>query len=366
MTKLRVKDRSTVDVKAARKTRDGFLVYDKVPCARTGVQSYRGAEVGQPGMEYVRIYRPESVVFAKDSMASYAMRPVTVQHPDSGWVDSVNWKDETVGMTGGEVARDGENVVVPVILMDENAIRLASGEGPGEISMGYDQEIEFEPGKTEDGTEYDAIAKDIRINHLSIVDTARGGPDLNIKGAGVIMPGTVKMKIGDVDVTLDEQTAQIVNSRLSAMDARIAEFEKSVKDANEAKEAAEAEKTTLKKELETSRITPEQLDRLAEEQSLIKAFARKILGDSAVKDKSAADLRKAVVTKKLGDACDGWTDVAIDASFATMMTVDTDIGQPGPASEQPDPNAPPNANDCLLYTSPSPRDRQKSRMPSSA
>ena len=25
-----------------------------------------------------------------------------------------------------------------------------------------------------------------------------------------------------------------------------------------------------------------------------------------------------------------------------------------------------NANDCLLYTSPSPRDRQKSRMPSSA
>ena len=26
----------------------------------------------------------------------------------------------------------------------------------------------------------------------------------------------------------------------------------------------------------------------------------------------------------------------------------------------------PNSNDCLLYTSPSPRDRQKSRMPSSA
>ena len=37
------------------------------------------------------------------------------------------------------------------------------------------------------------------------------------------------------------------------------------------------------------------------------------------------------------------------------------LGMPEPQWELPPPNTP-----CLLYTSPSPRDRQKSRMPSSA
>ena len=37
-----------------------------------------------------------------------------------------------------------------------------------------------------------------------------------------------------------------------------------------------------------------------------------------------------------------------------------------PMQAQPEPVAEPVTQDCLLYTSPSPRDRQKSRMPSSA
>ena len=47
--------------------------------------------------------------------------------------------------------------------------------------------------------------------------------------------------------------------------------------------------------------------------------------------------------------------------------VDTGMPMDGGANTAPPPMPPqPPSNICLLYTSPSPRDRQKSRMPSSA
>ena len=49
------------------------------------------------------------------------------------------------------------------------------------------------------------------------------------------------------------------------------------------------------------------------------------------------------------------TDLLPDMSFQYALVVTTDMGA-----------SPEQVESCLLYTSPSPRDRQKSRMPSSA
>ena len=166
------------EIAGTRRTADGYMVAD-VRCARTGVQQYTGAEVGRPDLASVNVYRPESTVFDRASLATYAGKPVTIGHP-SVPVNAENWKKYAVGDVGMDIARDGEFVRVPLKLMDFAAINAVQG-GQKEISMGYSVEIEWESGIAPDGSHYDAIQKGpLRINHLAIVEKARGGDQLRI------------------------------------------------------------------------------------------------------------------------------------------------------------------------------------------
>lgn len=166
-----------------RRTQDGYLVAD-VRCARTGVQEYRGSELGRPDLAVVRLYRSPEEVFSDDSMGSYAHRPVTNDHPGE-MVAADNWKRVSVGQTGGEVQQDGKFIRIPLVLMDAAAIRDYEA-GKCEISMGYTAEIEFGDGVTPEGEKYDAVQKGIRMNHLALVDKARGGPELRIGDQAVL------------------------------------------------------------------------------------------------------------------------------------------------------------------------------------
>ena len=122
-----------------RETRDGYLVATPL-VARTGIQEYRGIELGRADMDVVRVFRPESEVFHKDAMASLAFRPITVNHPPD-MVDSKNWRKYAVGQVGEEVARDGEFIRVPIMLMDGDAIRDVKS-GKREISLGYTSDLD--------------------------------------------------------------------------------------------------------------------------------------------------------------------------------------------------------------------------------
>lgn len=179
-----------VSTSAVRKTADGYLVADAA-VARTGIQNYLGSEVGKPEMPIVRVYRPAEQVFSKDAMKTYAHRPMTNDHPSVA-VNAENWKDYAVGQTGGDVMRDGEFVRVPLVLMDQKAISDWEN-GKVELSMGYSADIVFQKGVTDSGEEYDAIQTNLHMNHLALVDKARGGDKLRIGDQGkpdIISPAT--------------------------------------------------------------------------------------------------------------------------------------------------------------------------------
>ncbi|WP_454917014.1 DUF2213 domain-containing protein [Xanthobacter sediminis] len=166
-----------------RRTADGYLVAE-VRAARTGIQQYQGRELGRPDLGIVNVLRPEAVVFAKDSLATYAGKPVTLGHPPES-VKAENWKRYAVGDIGADIARDGEFVRVPLKLMDADAIAAVLG-GTREISMGYTTDIRWESGTTPDGQTYDAVQTGpLRINHLAIVSKARGGAALRFGDAAV-------------------------------------------------------------------------------------------------------------------------------------------------------------------------------------
>jgi hypothetical protein len=173
--------RDIVALDGVRRTGDGYLVAS-ARIARTGIQIYSGDEVGKPALSRVRVYRPEAEVFHRDALHSMAHRPITLDHPREA-VTADNWRGLAVGQTGDEVARDGDFVRVPLVLMDAEAIRAIEA-GKRELSLGYTVDLKWEPGKTPAGEVYDAIQTAIRANHLAVVTAARGGPELRIGDDG--------------------------------------------------------------------------------------------------------------------------------------------------------------------------------------
>ncbi|KWV17143.1 DUF2213 domain-containing protein [Xanthomonas translucens] len=322
-----------VSVSAPRRTADGYLVAD-VKVARTGVQEYLGSELGRPDMPVVRLYRPAEEVFATDAMHSYAFRPITVEHPDK-MVDASTWKAVSAGQTGAEVVRDGEFVRVPLVLMDAAAI-TAYESGKRQLSMGYTAEIVFRDGVAPDGQPYDAVQTNLRMNHLALVDRARGGQQLRIgdgrtpgdQDRGATNPQPEKSTMSNTNtrtVMVDGLSVETTDAGAQA----ITKLQQQVQDSRSALDAANTAHTTAiaakdaaiakveaeRDDLKGKVLTDAALDERVQARGDLVATA-KAIHDADYRGKSDAEVRKAAVIGKLGDAAvAGKADAYIEARF---------------------------------------------------
>ena len=317
-------------VTGTRMTADGYLVAD-VRTARTGIQLYTGAETGRPDLKTVRVYRPHHQVFDKASLASYAHRPVTNGHPAEP-VTADNWKAHSVGSIGGDIARDGEFVRVPLVVMDSAAIKAVQ-DGKRELSAGYQCDLAFEAGTTPDGQQYDAIQKDIRINHVAIVDEGRAGSKARIGddaqwGASPLTSDqpqkdtimTLKtVTVDGIPVEVTDQGAAVINTlqtRLGEATKALSDNETAHKAALNAKDAELAKKDAEIDDLKSKVLDDKALDAKVAARADLIATAKAIAKDLKTDGLPDADIRKAAVAAKLGDAAvAGKGDAYIEARF---------------------------------------------------
>ena len=82
-----------------------------------------------------------------------------------------NVEDETIGTILSAGYQDGDNVRAEIIIHNTDAMKQS---GLRELSLGYNLRLEETPGVWE-GQPYDAIQRDIVINHLALVGQARAG-----------------------------------------------------------------------------------------------------------------------------------------------------------------------------------------------
>lgn len=347
-------ERISVSDARAKRTRDGYLAAEP-RVARTGIQEYFRGELdplAEDASAKVRIWRPESEVFDRESLKSYANRPVTVGHPEMP-VSPSSWKQVAVGQVGSEVVRDGEHVRVPMMVMDQAAIDMAAAEEASQLSLGYTMHVDWTPGTTPDGDEYDGTARRIRANHVALVDEARGGPMLRIGDSWSALynhppqaPLTtrrpkmestmVHLAVDGVPVEMERTTAKVVERALDSAKSRISELEESTSKAAEAiaaKDALnkdlEAKVATLEKAVEESKMTPERLSQLVRDRAAAVEAAEKVSGRKVV-DKSASteDIMRAAVEVRIGDAAKDWTDEQVKASFSTLSQLSDSAQKP--------------------------------------
>ena len=300
----------SVTLSGTRRTRDGYLVAD-AKVARTGIQLYNGAELGRPDLGVVRVYRPESAVFARDAMASAAFKPVTNDHP-SVMVDASNWREHSRGSTGSEVVRDGDSLRVPLVLMDAQAILDVEG-GKRELSLGYDAEVTFKDGVTPQGEAYDAELSNIRVNHLAICSSARAGRDFRIGDRQPERDPSGEPAVALRTIMLDGLPVEITDAGAAAVDKLKLMLDASAKALTDAQTAhtqaiaaKDAELGKLTGELNDAKakvLDAAALDKMVAERGAVIAQAKAMgLADTAITGKTNAEIKAAAVAHKLGDA----------------------------------------------------------------
>ncbi len=292
-------------------TDEGYLL---VPSriSRVGIQQYLAVEMGltdRDPTDIVNVYRPPEEVFSDASLASFVNKPVTNNHPPE-LVNASNFKTYSVGNSGNEIVKDGMFVKVDLIIMDEDSIKDIES-GKSELSNGYLSDIEWTPGVTPEGENFDAIQRNIKGNHIAIVERGRAGPACRVAdnlpnlGDNVIM---AKITIDGVDFEVPEQAAQAVGK----LQARLSDAEKETQteadkvkakedEMEEAAKKAKAKEDSLEAKLDDAKskiLTNDAVDKLVAARAKLADTVLKICPDIKLDGKDNLTLVKEVVADK--------------------------------------------------------------------
>ncbi|MBA4220173.1 MAG: hypothetical protein C0458_05520 [Methylobacterium sp.] len=153
-------------------TPEGFLVCHDVPIARVGQQIYAAYEVPVDANMVGEIFidRPAEEVFREETVASFAGKPVTIDHP-SEFVGPDNWHALSKGIVLNPRAGAGldqDVILADLLITGRDAIKLVTDDDIREVSAGYEADYEqIEPGR--------GVQRNIIANHVALVAMGRCG-----------------------------------------------------------------------------------------------------------------------------------------------------------------------------------------------
>ncbi len=328
------------------KTSQGFL---RVPAtiARTGIQLYR-----QPDGSERREYRSPSEVGHADALASFSLAPLTLLHPPVP-VTAANAQQYAKGTMGEAIAFDeGKGLVCcTALITDADAIKAVS-DGMRQLSCGYECDVDETPGVTPGGEKYDAVQKNIRGNHVSIVPTGRAGAGVCLKldsennavpSSGEPSPQpttegepTVAMKtvkIDGVDAEVSETAAQLLSKHLKDRDDALAEMQGKLADAGK---ACESTKKDAAEQVAKANVEAEKQKARADAADEAKTKAEKAHADAIdpVKLKAViaarVQLEKTAAALAPGLKLDGLDDAGIRKAVVAKLSPDLKLDGKSP------------------------------------
>jgi hypothetical protein len=277
-------------------TDEGYLRV-KARIARTGIQSYTDASGG------IRLeYRPEEEVAADAALDSFREKCVTKEHPPV-LLDASNTKDYAVGFTSADVSYSEGFVESTLTVTDKETIDEIMRGNVREVSCGYKVDYSPEPGITSDGQHYDGIQKNIRGNHVAIVNRARGGAQVRLMldsadaavnvlinhSTGVIMAANIAFD--GVSFEADPALAAAISAERDDAKGSYADMKRKYEDAMAEASKMKEEMDAMQKEMKGKCDSAEgRADALAEEVESLKTdleTAKQVNVDSLVEERIA-------------------------------------------------------------------------------
>lgn len=162
---------------------NGWFEVKNNPLSIVGVFPYSGRSIAEdcdPNKIYM-VYRPAEELGTADCVDSFKLIPWIDNHVMLGSEDEGLTPSEQKGIQGvigQDVHFDGNTLKGNIKVFSEAMANLIAN-GKKELSCGYRCRYEYAPGVF-DGMKYDYIQRDIRGNHLALVDNGRMGPDVAV------------------------------------------------------------------------------------------------------------------------------------------------------------------------------------------
>lgn len=342
--------RDTVKPGRTRMNDAGQFVAEECPISRTGVQQYRAYELGLDGimdpMRVVRLDRPSAEVFDAVSVNSFDRVPVTLDHPAGGVVTDSTRAALTKGAVEAPRASVREGVVMArLVVVSADAIK-AIQEGTSQLSCGYAFSLDMTPGKNVRGEAYDGIQRNIRGNHVALVDAARCGAICRIGDSHNTERSQTmdlrKVSVNGIQIEANDAAA----SAIEALQAQLSAAQTALDAASKltADQAAALQSTLAAKDAELSAmsaklLTPAAVDALVVDRTALLEAAKRLAPSVTTDGKVCEQIRREVVAavigandtaKTIASAVLGGTDVAVaDAALvrSTLMAIDAALGQ---------------------------------------
>lgn len=317
---------------------DGFIT-------KVGVFRYR-----LKGGKIRRELRLPEEVFHADSIRSFDEAPITNGHPVEN-LDASNTKKHQVGSVR-DPRREDAHMRARLLVTDADTIKQAES-GKRDLSCGYTCELEQHAGVTDgidgidDGLRYDAIQRNIRGNHVAILDAGRAGGTVSIRldANDAIMSeedepiapapkpkettmDTITKRIDGMDIECTKQGAQAID-KLQAKNDELIENADVVKTETEKQKARadKAEEDLAKHKKDTdAKLAPEAVQKRVDERVKLITDARDVLGEKDADGKEIkldsmtdVEIKKLVIAKSsdvdLADKSSDYVNARFDSAL---------------------------------------------------
>lgn len=358
------------------KTPEGYLK-GRAAVTNIGVFPYLQAD----GTVLWELRHPDDV-FAPETLESFSMLPVTNEHPGE-LVTADNIKQYQVGNLGDYAINvDNMYLACDMIIQEKNAIDEVM-QGKRALSVGYSCEVVDESG-TWLGVPYDRRQKNIRGNHVAIVDKGRAGETAVIKldaADAILIQDAVPRIVEDIDPK-EEFMADLKKIKLDGVEydaeaAVITALHNATEKADTLQaslDALTAEKSALEAERDTLKVQADEMKGKVAELEAQKADANKInelvlrrvhildaaksAGVEIADGMSEQDIQKAVILSVFKTlSLDGKDSVYVDACFDSAVLTLTERADAANRATGTDPVPQTNADEGEKYDADAARKR---------
>ena len=242
-------------MKSKRKAdQEGWFEVKDNPISKTGVYDYLGSNISPdliPDKVY-KVWRPEEELSSEETVESFKLKPWIIQHKMLG--DELDPEDESEvsGVIGEDVYFD-DGILYANIKAFSKRLRDLIKRGIKELSCGYFCDWVIESGTSPEGESYEVIQRNIRGNHLALVDSGRMGSDVAVLDRKITFEnfafdssrGEMMNEDEKEDVAKDEDAAICMNEIKEMLQTLISRLP-----AAEDEETAEDEDTAEDEEVE--------------------------------------------------------------------------------------------------------------------
>lgn len=213
---------------------NGWFERRNNPLSKVGVFLYRGRnlpDAPDPDAMY-RVYRPAEELSHPECINSFKLLPWTDAHPsallgseEEGLIPAE--QKGVQGVTGENIYFDPDGfdygALFGNIKVFSEAMLNEIDSGKTELSPGYRCRYDWTPGVFE-GQPYDLVQRDIRGNHLALVDHGRMGPEVAVLDHDDINSDPKETQMSDENKEGNEGGSSVKEMTLTEVTAALAEI----------------------------------------------------------------------------------------------------------------------------------------------